>query len=173
MPTVRRSTVIELPPDRAFDLWVDTSRWPTFVDGFANIEREDVGWPAEGAKLVWRSTPAGRGRVTEKVLRAERPVLLSTSVLEEKLSGTQRVTFEPAEDGLGVVVAAAGDAHRGGGFPPPGTGGLRLRDAQERGPDGDAGGVQELSAAEIRSHVVFSLAGRVGPRAAPASQQSG
>jgi len=103
MPTVRRSTVIELPPDRAFDLWVDTSRWPTFVDGFANIEREDVGWPAEGAKLVWRSTPAGRGRVSEKVLRAERPVLLSTSVLEEKLSGTQRVSFEPAEDGGSAV----------------------------------------------------------------------
>jgi hypothetical protein len=104
MPTVRRTTGVDLPPDRAFDLWVDTSRWPTFVDGFANIEREDAGWPAEGAKLVWRSTPAGRGRVTEKVLTAERPVLLSTAVLEEKLTGTQRVSFEPVEDG-GTAVA--------------------------------------------------------------------
>src|SRR5947209_6360759 len=104
MPTVRRTTVVDLPPDRAFDLWVDTSRWPTFVDGFAQMEQEGGDWPAEGAKLVWRSTPAGRGRVSEKVLRSERPVLLSTRVLEEKLTGTQRVSFEPAED-EGTAVA--------------------------------------------------------------------
>ena len=103
MPTVRRSTHIDLPPDRAFDLWVDTARWPTFVDGFSSIESEDGDWPAEGAELVWRSTPAGRGRVSEKVVASERPVVLSTQVIEEKLTATQTVSFEPVEEGGSAV----------------------------------------------------------------------
>jgi hypothetical protein len=104
VPTVRRSTVVDLAPEGAFDLWADTSRWPTFVDGFGHVEREEGGWPAEGSRIVWRSTPAGRGRVTERVVKSERPALLSTQVFEEKLRGTQTVSFEPLEDG-GTAVA--------------------------------------------------------------------
>jgi uncharacterized membrane protein len=47
---------------------------------------------------VWRSVPGGRGTVTERVVRAASPGLHEVNVLEEKLDGTQVVTFT-AEDG--------------------------------------------------------------------------
>ncbi|HEX8066305.1 MAG TPA: SRPBCC family protein [Thermoleophilaceae bacterium] len=91
-----RATV-ELDPERAFGLWADVRRWPTFVDGFARPERLDDSWPEEGAKLVWQSTPDGRGRVTERVTACEPGRLLVTEVFEERLTGSQRVAFEPHE----------------------------------------------------------------------------
>ena len=103
MPVVRRGTTVGVPPEEAFPLWTDTSRWATFVDGFGHIEQEDGDWPAEGAKVVWRSTPAGRGMVTEKVVASEPPNRLATRVYEEKLTGVQTVTFAPAEDGGSAV----------------------------------------------------------------------
>jgi uncharacterized membrane protein len=77
-------------------------RWPTFVDGFGHAERVDDEWPAEGAKVVWRSVPGGRGAVTERVVRTEAPGLLEVNVFEEKLDGTQTVTFTAEEDGTRV-----------------------------------------------------------------------
>jgi uncharacterized membrane protein len=103
MRTVRRSVHVELPPEQAFDLWVDTARWPMFIDGFSIVESADGDWPAEGAELVWRSTPAGRGRVSEKVIASERPVVLTTQVLEETLTAKQTVSFEPVEEGGSAV----------------------------------------------------------------------
>ena len=50
-------------------LWYDTSRWPTFVDGFAHVVKKEGDWPAAPSTLVWQSTPAGRGRVLERVRR--------------------------------------------------------------------------------------------------------
>jgi uncharacterized membrane protein len=102
MPATRESIAIDLPPERAFDLWADLRRWPTFIDDFAHAESVDPEWPAHGAKLVWISKPHGRGRVTQKVTASERPELLETSIFEERLSGTQRVTFGRGEDGRTV-----------------------------------------------------------------------
>jgi uncharacterized membrane protein len=98
----RATTHVPLPPDEAYDLWTDVSRWPTFVDGFAHPERLDDGWPGKGAKIVWRSVPGGRGAVTETVITAVRPGLHEVVVFEEKLDGTQRATFTPDEDGTVV-----------------------------------------------------------------------
>ena len=52
-------------------LWYDTSRWPTFVDGFAHVVNKEGDWPAAPSTLVWQSTPAGRGRVLERVTEYE------------------------------------------------------------------------------------------------------
>jgi hypothetical protein len=68
MATVREAIAVQLDPGRAFGLWADVRRWPTFVDGFARPKRLDEGWPAENTKLVWESTPDGRGIVTERVM---------------------------------------------------------------------------------------------------------
>jgi uncharacterized membrane protein len=92
------AVTIPLPPDRAFDLWIDLTRWPTFVDGFGHVERVDDGWPAEGVKLVWRSGPAGRGVVTERVVASERGIRLVTQVFDERMRGAQAITFEPVDD---------------------------------------------------------------------------
>jgi uncharacterized membrane protein len=102
MGKARAATRVSLSPDEAYDLWTDIRRWPTFVDGFAHPERVDDSWPERGAKLVWKSVPGGRGAVTERVTRAERPGVHEVNVFEEKLDGTQTVTFTPEDDGTRV-----------------------------------------------------------------------
>jgi uncharacterized membrane protein len=95
----REAATVELPPDLAFDLWTDLTRWPTFVDGFGHVERIDGDWPGEGTKLVWRSGPAGRGVVTERVVASEPGVRLVTQVFEERMHGSQAVGFAATDDG--------------------------------------------------------------------------
>ena len=97
MGIVREAVAVALDPERAYVLWTDLRRWPTFIDGFARVERADDGWPAEGAKVTWQSTPDGRGRVTEKVTASQPGVVLVTELFEERLVGTQTVTFEEDE----------------------------------------------------------------------------
>jgi uncharacterized membrane protein len=93
---------VPLPPAQAYELWTDVRRWPTFVDGFGHVERVDEEWPVEGAKVVWRSVPGGRGVVTERVARTKPSALHEVNVFEEKLAGTQTVTFTAEDDGTRV-----------------------------------------------------------------------
>ena len=80
----------------AEELWYDTSRWPTFIDGFHHVASVDPGWPAEGT-LVWDSTRDGRGRVVESVERHEPRVSQTSHIEDPKLSGTQTITFAALE----------------------------------------------------------------------------
>lgn len=99
MSTVTSSAVVPGPVADAAALWFDTHRWPGFIDGFRAVVRSDPGWPDAGA-IVWDSTPHGRGRVYEQVT--------GTGVADfedEKMAGTQRVTFEPGtEDAVRVTL---------------------------------------------------------------------
>jgi hypothetical protein len=95
--------LVALPPDAAQELWTDVRRWPSFVEGFARELRRSGGWPAEGGKLEWESTPDGRGRVTEQVT-ANEPGAFATKVFEERLTGTQAVAFEAADGGSRVTL---------------------------------------------------------------------
>ena len=86
-----------LTPEAALRLWTDVSRWPTFVEGFSHVLEQDPDWPAESARLVWQSTPAGRGQVTEKVVESG-PDRVAALVFEERLAGRQVFrTLESAE----------------------------------------------------------------------------
>ena len=101
MSSVRRAIAIEgVEPQAAYDLWIDTTRWPTFVDGFKHVERQDATWPEEGSKLVWTSPPAGRGTVTERVVANEPGRRFATRIFEERLTGTQTAYFAPGEVAL-------------------------------------------------------------------------
>jgi uncharacterized membrane protein len=91
--------LVELDPQRAWTLWTDVRRWPTFVEGFGHVVEQAGDWPAQGARIVWQSTPGGRGRVTEKVSASEEGGAFATRVFEEALAGTQLATFDVAEDG--------------------------------------------------------------------------
>jgi uncharacterized membrane protein len=102
MAVARAVTLVPLSPEEAYALWTDVRRWPTFVDGFARPERLDESWPAPGAKLVWKSVPGGRGVVTEKVIRSEPAAVHEAAVFEERLDGTQTVTFSAEEEGSRV-----------------------------------------------------------------------
>jgi uncharacterized membrane protein len=90
---------VELDPGRAWALWTDVRRWPTFVEGFSKVVDRSPDWPTKGAKVVWASTPGGRGQVTEKVIVAEPAARFETRVFEEALNATQVTSFARAEDG--------------------------------------------------------------------------
>ena len=100
MATVRSEAPTELPPEEAYELWTDLSRWPTFIDGFGHVDRVDDTWPQEGAKLVWQSVPTGRGTVTERVTENEPGATFATRVFDERTVGQQTVKF--TEGGVGI-----------------------------------------------------------------------
>jgi uncharacterized membrane protein len=97
MSTAREAVTVDLPPEEAFDLWTDLHRWPTFIDGFGHVDSVDDSWPNEEAKLVWRSNPAGRGLVTERVIASEPGIRFVTQVFEERMNGAQALNFSPID----------------------------------------------------------------------------
>jgi hypothetical protein len=101
--TARAAEVVTLTPEGALTLWADTSRWATFVEGFARTLEVSPDWPAKGARLVWESRPDGRGRVTEKVTE-HGPGRFTTQVFEEALTGRQTVTASEHADGTLVEI---------------------------------------------------------------------
>ena len=98
MRTARASGRVRLTPAEALALWSDVERWPSFVEGFARRLELAPDWPAKGARVVWESSPEGRGRVTETVLVNE-ALCFSTQVFEEALIGTQTLRAAPGDDG--------------------------------------------------------------------------
>ena len=83
-------------------LWYDTSRWSSFIDGFARLQSVEPGWPREG-RLVWDSRPDGRGRVVENVARYAAGDGQDTEYEDEKTTGTQSVRFAPVgEDAVHI-----------------------------------------------------------------------
>jgi uncharacterized membrane protein len=88
----------------AEDLWYDTSRWPTFIDGLHHVERVEGDWPRPGARVLWDSKPGGRGRVLERVTAYAAREGQTLDVEDEKMRGTQRVIFAPVPDGVTVTL---------------------------------------------------------------------
>jgi len=89
----------------AEELWYDTNRWPTFVDGLGHVFKVDEGWPrAPGAVAIWDSKPGGRGRVLERVVSFEARVGQTVEVEDEKIHGRQTVRFAPNTDGTSVTI---------------------------------------------------------------------
>jgi hypothetical protein len=88
-------------------LWYDTRRWPMFVDGFHHVAGGEDEWPETGT-LVWDSTPGGRGRVLERVLRYEPRVGQTVQVEDETVTGTQSIGFAgQADDRVQVTLELA------------------------------------------------------------------
>jgi hypothetical protein len=87
MTRVRVSVADPGPPEAARELWFDTRRWPTFVDGFGTIVRRDDDWPAAGV-CTWDSTPHGGGRTRETVIAPD-----TVDVETEQLRGTRTMHF--------------------------------------------------------------------------------
>ena len=97
----KASASIELPVQisAAEALWYDVTRWPVFVDGFKSVAKLEGDWPHEGARLIWDSVPAGRGRVVERVTGYEVRTGQKLAVEDSRITGTQMVTFVPREGG--------------------------------------------------------------------------
>lgn len=84
------------------ELWYDLRRWPSFVDGFARAEKSEDGWPAEGGRLVWDSTPRGRGRVIERVTSHEPGQGQIVELEDPRMRGTQQVRLTRLQDGTAI-----------------------------------------------------------------------
>lgn len=99
---------VEVPglASEAEALWYDPVRWPAWIDGFAHVVELPEGWPAEG-RLVWDSTPDGRGRVMESVTAYEARAGQTLAVEDSRLRGTQRVAFTPGPDRVKITLSLA------------------------------------------------------------------
>ena len=101
MRTARARAAVPLSSADALALWRDVERWPSFVEGYARRLELAPDWPEKGARVVWESTPDGRGRVTETVVE-HGAARFSTQVFEEALMGTQTLRVAPTPDGSEV-----------------------------------------------------------------------
>ena len=86
--------VVEAPGIEAEQLWHDRSRWPSWIDGFAHLEKLEGEWPEVGARRVWSSRVAGRALVSEKVMRVDAGSGLTLITEDERTTATQQVRFE-------------------------------------------------------------------------------
>lgn len=83
-------------------VWYDTGLWPRFIDGLETVEEVTPNWPGVGAVIRWRSGPAGRGQVVERVVTYELLDGQELEVEDDSIRGRQRVSFAP-EDGSVTV----------------------------------------------------------------------
>ena len=88
----------------AESLWYDTGRWVAWVDGLDAIVSVDGEWPRVGATVVWQSGPAGRGRVTERVVEYEPLDGQTVEVQDDALTGRQSIRFTPDEHAVEITL---------------------------------------------------------------------
>ena len=94
MGSAAESIVIAASVSEVWDVYFDGSRWPAWVDGFRHVEEEDDGYPGQGGTLRWRSTPAGRGVVTERVVEHVPKRLHRVAFSDDSSSGELTTRFE-------------------------------------------------------------------------------
>ncbi len=108
MRTVRVSQEVRGTVAQAELCWYDTAAWPRWIDGCDRVLGVDAAWPGLGASVVWESGPAGRGRVSERVVAFE-PLEGQTVEIEDgSISGRQSVAFLPLDvDAVSVELSLA------------------------------------------------------------------
>jgi hypothetical protein len=87
--------------------WYDTAGWSKWVDGLARVASVSGAWPGRGATVVWESGPAGRGRVTERVVAFEPLAGQTNEVSDDSIEAQQTVTFTPVDDSVEVQLSLA------------------------------------------------------------------
>jgi Polyketide cyclase / dehydrase and lipid transport len=92
--------------------WYDTSAWAVWVDGLDEMVEVDPRWPGLGAVVMWESGPAGRGRVTERVIAYEPGEGQTVEVDDVSVTGRQSVTFVPVTAGVQVALGLEYRLHR-------------------------------------------------------------
>jgi hypothetical protein len=100
---VRAEIEIAALASAAEELWYDTQRWPTFIDGLGHVAKVEGDWPRDG-RVVWDARPGGRGRVVERVRAYQARAGQTVEVEDDKVLGTQRVEFHPTERGCRVAL---------------------------------------------------------------------
>ena len=101
MATVEESVLVGASLAETWDRYFDARGWGSWVDGFqAAIEAE--GYPEAGGVLRWRSIPAGRGEVTERVLEHEHRRRHLIAFCDPAMEGELETRFEIEGEGTRV-----------------------------------------------------------------------
>ncbi len=105
MRSAQVSSAFDATVAEAERCWYDTAGWHRWVDGLDQVLAVDGDWPHLGASVTWRSGPAGRGTVVERVIAFEPLEGQALEIADDSIRGRQRVSFAPS--GEGVVVGLA------------------------------------------------------------------
>ena len=97
------SVIVGVSLAEAWDCYFEPTGWPAWVDGFARVD-EAVGYPEGGGTLTWSSIPAGRGRVTERVLAHQPRTLHRIAFSDPESSGELTTRFEVAGEATRVTL---------------------------------------------------------------------
>lgn len=90
------SVDIAVPPERAYDLWVDVDRMPEWTEGLTRVSDLEGERGQAGARWVsW----FGRSRTTAEILVAGRPRTVSWRVRAGPVSAVIGATFAPIGSG--------------------------------------------------------------------------
>jgi hypothetical protein len=106
MATVSESILVGASLAETWDLYFNEHSWPAWVDGFGGVESAD-GYPHEGGSLIWRSIPAGRGEVTERVLEHQPRRLHRIAFSDPESSGEMSTRFAVEGQGTRVTLEFA------------------------------------------------------------------
>jgi Polyketide cyclase / dehydrase and lipid transport len=107
MRTVRATHVFAASVADAETLWYDTSRWADWVDGLDRVVTVEGDWPQPGATVTWQSGPAGRGGVTERVIKHEPLAGQTLEVSDDSMRGEQTIAFAPEDADVRVTLSLA------------------------------------------------------------------
>jgi uncharacterized protein YndB with AHSA1/START domain len=100
MPTYRVATLVNAPPERVFELWIDVDRWPEWINGLTKVTDRNGPIDVKGARYT---TWFGRMRSPNEVMDVERPRFIRTRFGSWPLRGETDATFEPEGGGTRVV----------------------------------------------------------------------
>lgn len=103
MGRVSRSVLVGASLAEAWSHYFDERCWSSWVDGFHAVEAKD-GYPLPGSTLRWRSVPAGRGTVTERVIEHEPRRRHRIEFADPQSGGELLTEFEMEGEGTRVTV---------------------------------------------------------------------
>jgi hypothetical protein len=98
--------------------WYDTAHWEHWVDGLDRVLAVEGDWPDPGALVTWESNPAGRGRVTERVIAREPLAGQTLEVHDGSIRGRQCVAFSPLAADVEVALTLEYELKRRTPFTP-------------------------------------------------------
>ncbi len=104
MTVVRRSIEVPVAVSEAEGLWYDVGTWPAWVDGFGAVSEVRDPWPMTGGRLMWNSSPYGRGHVSEQVTYWQPGVGQTSDVEDERMTAVQSVAFDEVPGGARVTL---------------------------------------------------------------------
>lgn len=98
MSEVSASVLVGASLAETWEYYFDPRGWPTWVDGFGSVVASE-GYPEQSGTLRWRSTPAGRGEVTETVIEHHPRRVHRISFVDGQTDGGLTTTFEIKGEG--------------------------------------------------------------------------